>query len=109
MNINIGDLRERVTLQTAVLTSDGGGGSERNWQDLAEVWASVAPVGADGRFEAEQVTLPVTYQITVRYDSALTGARRIMLRGQGLTVLSVINAGIRDRWMVFRAVEEVKA
>lgn len=109
MNINIGDLRERVTLQTAVLTSDGGGGSARSWQDLADVWALVTPVGAAGRAEAEQITLPVTYQITVRFDNTLAGARRIIFRGQGLTVLSVVNAGMRDCWMVFKAVEEVQA
>ena len=42
--VRIGELRQRVRLETATSTPDGGGGGAESWVLVAELWAAVKPL-----------------------------------------------------------------
>ena len=66
---NAGRLTERITLQRATRTADGGGGTTQSWSTLATVWAEAKPRGGregltEGRIAAEGAQLGVDFART---------------------------------------------
>lgn len=75
--IDIGRLRRRVTLEEAVDTPDGAGGTTRNWSPVARVWALVEALPATTVFEADARGQRVTHRITIRAREGLTLSCRL--------------------------------
>jgi SPP1 family predicted phage head-tail adaptor len=76
--VRIGDLRHRITFQTATRTADGIGGFTLAWTDLKTVWAYVKPVssrealfGGNGKLEDRR-----THKVTIRYTTDITNEMR---------------------------------
>ncbi|HCX68352.1 MAG TPA: head-tail adaptor protein, partial [Rhodobiaceae bacterium] len=53
--IAIGEMRERVTLQSPSRTPDGAGGAEVTWTSGATVWAKVEDRGGSERLAGERL------------------------------------------------------
>jgi SPP1 family predicted phage head-tail adaptor len=66
--MNIGDLRNRVTIQRYDTTRDEAGQEIPDWKDLATVWASVQPLQGRERFIAQQVQASLSHKVTIRYN-----------------------------------------
>lgn len=86
-----GQLRERVTIQQAVETPDGGGGSSIDWQDVATVWAEVRPLSGRERLQAQQLESAVNYRIRIRFRSDITAGMRLVWRDQVMNIRAVYN------------------
>ncbi len=84
-----GKLDQRVVLQQPVDAADGGGGQNRIWQDIAELWAHVMPVVFDERRYAGHVATRERYHIWVRRDGDIALDARLIWRGQALSILAV--------------------
>ncbi len=63
----IGRMRQRMTLQQAVRSPDGGGGATVTWNAVADVWAALSPLGGDERVEADALQGRASHEIWIRY------------------------------------------
>lgn len=88
MALRAGDLRERVTLQTATLTTDGGGGSTETWADVVTVWARVEPLTGREGFEAMQIASSMSHRVTIRQRS-VTPQQRVKWGSKILLITAV--------------------
>lgn len=67
---DIGDMREKITVERAVSTPDGGGGYTRSWAPLvANEFASVIPTGGREALLNEALSAIQGYKVTLRYQS----------------------------------------
>lgn len=71
-----GQLRHRVTLQSASTTRDDYGGRTPTWEDVATVWAEVEALRGTEQLRAMQVGLKQPHRIRMRYRAGVTGAMR---------------------------------
>jgi head-tail adaptor len=101
-----GALDQRVTVQLPVDGPDGGGGFVRVWQDMAEIWAHVAPQALDERRYGGHVATVNRYVVLVRRDGALPLTARLRWRGRLLGILAVEeDPASKDRWRIAAAEE----
>jgi SPP1 family predicted phage head-tail adaptor len=105
--IEIGELRERVTIQTpGAPVDDGGGGTTTFWTDLAEVWAAVRPVSNAERYYAQQVEASTTHEIFIRWRGDVKNNMRVLHRGAVYDVTSVADVDGRRRFLKLMCEEE---
>jgi SPP1 family predicted phage head-tail adaptor len=93
----IGDLDQRVTLESPSRAPDGGGGADLTWQTVAEVWASVRPITGDERLRADQVAGRITHVVVIRRRSGVTPAMRFRSDERILEIVAVLDAPPRSR------------
>ena len=73
----IGELRERITLQYPVLTSDPAGGSTQSWTDYATVWAKAWSTDSAEAQAAKQTSLIRIQKFKIRFRNVLKSSWRI--------------------------------
>ena len=96
-----GQLRHRVTIQTANSTSDGMGGWATSWTNSKTVNAAIWPLSGKERLVASQVDSDVTYRVRIRYTENITPANRLRL-GDTTTyydIKQVINPDLRNVYL----------
>ena len=71
--MEIGQLRHRVTIQSATISDNALGEPVQTWADIAEVWARVEPITGTEKYASMHVQSEVNYRVVCRYQSALTG------------------------------------
>lgn len=74
----IGELKERVTIQSRTVNPDGGGGASETWSDVADVWARIEPVSVREIFYSHQIAVDATHKITIRYRADVKMDWRIL-------------------------------
>ncbi|MCC2098548.1 MAG: phage head closure protein [Hyphomicrobiales bacterium] len=72
--VTVAELRVPLILQSALDTPDALGGYERQWQDVAEVWAALETFRPRTGFDAGQPQSRISHRITIRWrpDVALS-------------------------------------
>lgn len=74
-----GDLRHRVTLQRNAITQDPKTGAMvSTWNDVADVWAQVAPLSGREYLAAQATQSEVQARIVIRYRDDVDAAMRVM-------------------------------
>lgn len=68
--IDIGRLRNLLTLQRRTDASDGAGSLTTTYADVGQVWAEIVMVGATRYAAGQQVAERVTHRITIRWRSS---------------------------------------
>jgi SPP1 family predicted phage head-tail adaptor len=96
--LRAGDLRERVSIQSEMITPDGGGGTIKTWTTDATVWARVEPLDTKGWRAVEetiagQLEPQSHYRVTIRHRSGVTSAHRL---AWGSTALSIQSASMTE-------------
>lgn len=76
----IGDMNERVTLQSENRTPDDSGGYASVWVTIATLWGAVAPVSSREDVEAAQLTGRASYRFRLRARGDVTAAQRLLWR-----------------------------
>ncbi len=99
MEIRIGDLRQRVMIEVANRTSDGGGGADDVWGLVAEVWAYVKPLTGSERVEADAVAGRVSHEVWLRYRDDVEPEMRVNMDGRLFDIRAVLNVEERDRFL----------
>ena len=94
--IRAGDLRHRVTIQSATDTTAAGGTVSRTWASVATVWASITPIKAQEQVEADQTVAVVTHLIATR-SNELQAQRRVVVGSRTFHVTGVRNIEERGR------------
>tara|TARA_R110000744_G_scaffold179989_1_gene298984 strand:- start:814 stop:1137 length:324 start_codon:yes stop_codon:yes gene_type:complete len=73
----IGEMRNKIVIQTLSGGTDAGGGQATSYGTLATVWAKVENMsGSEGMF-GDQVRATSNYKFTIRYLSSVTAKHRI--------------------------------
>lgn len=104
--MDAGRLRERVTLEQAVLTPLGGGSFARSYAVLAVAWAAVTPLpGAEDSIADRRIDR-ARYRVEVRAREGVREAERILWKGRVLRVVTCIEAAKGARFLLFTAEEE---
>jgi SPP1 family predicted phage head-tail adaptor len=76
--IEIGQLRHRITIQTPQVTGQDSTGAELiSWVEFAQVWANVMPIGGREIFAAAQIYPDADTRIIMRWRSDLDPKMRI--------------------------------
>ncbi|WP_069649642.1 phage head closure protein [Caloranaerobacter ferrireducens] len=97
--MNVGLLRDRVTIQNYVRIPDGYGGYTETWQDVATVWANIKPLRGREFFQAQQIQSEVTHKITIRYTDAVNITSRIKYKNKTFEIKSIIDIDNRHRFL----------
>ncbi len=103
--ITIGDLRHRVQIETAVRTSDGGGGATVAWTLVADVWAAIWPRTSDEALQLDRVAGKATHDIWIRFRSDVKPDMRVKFGTRVFDIRGVIDADDRARWLRCPSVE----
>lgn len=109
MGVDAGELRHRVTLQTAATAADAGGGGSVTWSNTATVWAMVEPLSAREQFHADQLRSPISHRIIMRYrsDVTVTAAMRISFSSRLFNIRGVRKLDEINQWIEVMAEEDV--
>ncbi len=99
-----GELNRRLTLQAPVETPDGAGGVTRSYQDIATVWAKLAPSAARGDVLAAASGATITHRIVMRLRSDVTTRHRLVA-GTRLLRIVTVHEDATGRFLVIQAEE----
>jgi len=98
-DIHIGQLRERLTLQAASRSGDGGGGSTVTWVDVASIWARVTPRGGGESVSLDRTAGRVGHEVVIRYRDDIVPAMRFVLGARVLDIKSACDVDGRRQWL----------
>lgn len=98
-----GSMDQRIELQRATRTPDGGGGHTEEWVTYATVWASVRPMSGRERYHAQQTQASANYRIKLYNRADIDPADRILWRGRVLNIRFLADAGPRDLYLTIDA------
>lgn len=88
--IKAGELRERVTIQTATKATNALGETTLTWADSQTVWASVAGVTARETLAFGQAEVSITHRVRMRYLPGLSQTDRLSWRNRTLEIVSLL-------------------
>jgi SPP1 family predicted phage head-tail adaptor len=100
MRTGIGALRDRLVLEQAVRTDDGGGGATLTWETVAEIWGSVRPVSGEERLSADQLAGRLTHRVLIRYRAGVVPAMRLRFGARLLEIVGVLATPRRERLLL---------
>lgn len=113
--MSVGKMRHRLTIQSPTRTTDGAGGVNVSWTEVATVWGSIDPQSGSEQFFGDQLEGRSAQIITIRFRRGLTNANRILYsfesKGTSYTrtfnVTRVENVGERNAYLKLYCTEGV--
>jgi SPP1 family predicted phage head-tail adaptor len=98
MPLRSGDLRERITLQTRIRTTDALGGYATSWSTVGTFWARVVAGSGTTAQEGDQEVSPVRYRIYIRYRvlTSHPAEMQILWRSRTFQVEAILPGEQRD-------------
>lgn len=84
-----GQLRQRLSLESATRTDDAIGGWTLDWTLESELWGEVKARTGRETVLADARSLRRTHEVTVRFSSAVQPDKRFIYRGEALRIISV--------------------
>lgn len=97
-----GSMRKRITFRVETEVSDGGGGYELGWSDLATVWGSFKPERGNERVQAGRIAETLAGVMRVRSSATtrqVTASHIAVMDGEGYNIKSVSNPDQRNRFI----------
>lgn len=101
-----GQLDQRVTLQEATETSDGGGGSIQAWANFstdATVWAEVYPMSGNENENGGSINASGMWRFVIRNRSDVTERDRILWDSEPYNIRRVARRGGREMYLTIEA------
>jgi SPP1 family predicted phage head-tail adaptor len=93
--INSGMMRERVLLQKPATNRTGMGSANLEWEDVAEVWASVLGLSSREILQAMQANAIVSHKVRIRFFPGIAHTWRMIWRGRELEISSIVEREVR--------------
>ena len=81
LDFSVNELKDRVTLEKAVVTQDSELNRVVTYQAMKNVWAKVTPVNAGNAFSDARMDARVTYTVVIRKQALESEIKAILLRG----------------------------
>lgn len=101
--VEIGDLRHRITIQKKTITTDSMGGALETWKDIKTVWAAVTNLHGREYFAAAATQAENTVKFTIRYSPGLDTTMRILFRGKPYDITAIDNIKYQNRFIEIKA------
>lgn len=95
-----GMLRTRLEVEAASDVPDGQGGTSRQWQPVAALWARVEPVSAYREEIAAGLRQRLTHRVTVRFRHDLEAGMRFIRLGRRFAIRAVQDPDERQRYLI---------
>jgi SPP1 family predicted phage head-tail adaptor len=89
MTLDIGKMRERVTIQSPSEVRGRSGETKLEWSASATVWASVEGLSSRDILQAQQANVIATHRIRIRHRDDVTHTHRIVWRNRTMEIASV--------------------
>jgi SPP1 family predicted phage head-tail adaptor len=89
MSLDIGKMRERVTIQSPSEVRGRSGQTTLEWSNLVAVWASVEGLSSRDIMQAQQANVMATHRIRIRHRDDVTHTHRIVWRNRTMEIASV--------------------
>ena len=105
--MNIGKLRQRVTLQQPVTGSNAIGEVTYTWADVATVWAAVEPTTGALYYAAQQAESKVDGRVRIRYRSDVLPTWRVKFGARYLSIVSILNPQERNKETILMYTESL--
>jgi len=104
----IGQMRNKVVLQSMSPSTDSGGGQSVSWGTATTVWAKVENLSGTENSFGDQIEDRSNYRFTIRYYSALTPKYRISYNSKTFNIqhIASLMEG-KERYQVIQAEEGV--
>ncbi|MGE0699674.1 MAG: phage head closure protein [Hyphomicrobiaceae bacterium] len=103
--VPIGAMRQRIVLEAAVRSGDGGGGAIVSWAPVAEMWASVAGATGDETVLGEGLAGSLVSHVSIRYRTDIEPSMRFRLGARLLEIIAVHDVDGRRRRLSCRCRE----
>lgn len=97
-DIEIGELRTRLTLEAPSRTGDDGGGATVTWTTIAEVWARVRPTSGGETFDLDRVAGKVSHEIIIRHRAGVAPQMRFRAGTRVFDIRAAFDPDGRRRW-----------
>lgn len=103
--MQIGDLRERITILRMVKGEpDGGGGwLPAKKVEVARVWAKCTPISGRERVDARAVQATAMYRVTIRRRTDMTEADWIEWNGERMNIRFLPRVSSKESFMTLDA------
>jgi len=99
--IKVGQMRNRITIQTATVSKGDLGGEELVWTDsfTAFAFAEYRRTGSDEKYRAKQLTNRTDCDFTIRREDRVISAKdRVLYDGRIFDIDSVLRNGVRQEF-----------
>lgn len=96
---SFGTLTERVQLRRRESLGDGGGGHERIFVPLNNVWARVRSLTGRQGTNADGRAVAISHSVVLRFRSDIAPGDRIVYRGRNLDVVSTADLNGRRAYL----------
>lgn len=106
-DLSAGGLRETLVFQRRQTQSDGMGGQDLDWVDLFSTKGDVRPLSGREALTGMQREASVSHRIFIRYRDGLLPSDRIVMRGNPMQIIAIINVEMRNRWLELQCLEGV--
>lgn len=88
--IDIGKMRERVTIKAPTEVRSRSGETTLNWDTtVATVWASVEGLSSRDIIQAQQANVVASHRVRIRHRTDVTHEHRVVWRGVTMEIASV--------------------
>jgi SPP1 family predicted phage head-tail adaptor len=94
--MQIGRIRNRVTLQQLTTANDGQGGRAKTFATLAQVWARLEPWKGNENVSAGQQHSELLTKVTIRYRDDVKPKQRIVFGSRTLEIVTVLFGNTPD-------------
>jgi SPP1 family predicted phage head-tail adaptor len=103
----VGAMRQRLSLDAAVESTDASGALQTTWSPLGDIWGQITPASSGDRFVADRQEETITHRILIRWRSDVQSGMRLRLGGRSFLVHSAFDPDERQRVLICRC-EEIK-
>jgi len=94
MTIDIGKMKERVTIQSPREVRSRSGETTLDWDTtVAAVWASVDGLSSRDIMQAQQANVVATHRIRIRKRDDVLHTHRVIWKGRTMEIASVTRRG----------------
>ena len=107
MQVEIGDLRHRITFQKHTTTINENGFEVETWEDYRTVWAVASNLHGREYYAAAAVQAENTVKFTIRYLTGLDTTMRIVFQGKQYNITAIDNIKYQNRYLEIKAQEVV--
>ena len=89
--MNIGELRNRIEIQTYVRVENEVGEQVKLWRPYVKLWAAFARNVVKDQSKAGKVTESVVHEIVIRYRQDLNTTMRVVYKDKNYNIDHVVN------------------
>lgn len=97
--MNIGQLTHRMTVESPVLSPDGGGGFTVAWEAVDDVYAAVTDLGGQEMLQDAQITASQPCRIVIHYRSDMDSKMRLAEGAALYNIVSLRDPDGGKRWL----------